>query len=286
MSSADPTVGAASGPGTASASAPIAWGRVVAVGLVAGLTSGLFGVGGGIIIVPALMAVAHFAPKLATGTSLTAIVPISISGAIGYTMADEIDWGAAGLIALGALAGALAGTSVLRRIEPTTLQKLFAVALLVTAARMVFEEGDGSRGSASLTVGGIAALLLLGLASGVLAGLLGVGGGIVMVPALVLLLALPQPVAKGTSLVVIIPTALVATLRNMRAGDADVGLAASAGLTGVLFGFAASLLSLRLDPVLSAVLFGALLMAMAIRLLLSARGKPLPGDRPTEARTR
>jgi uncharacterized membrane protein YfcA len=78
----------------------------------------------------------------------------------------------------------------------------------------------------------------------------------------------------------------VGTVRNLRGGDADLGLAASAGLTGVLFGFAASLLSLRLDPVLSAVLFGVLLVAMAIRLLLSARGKPLPGDRAGEARSR
>jgi uncharacterized membrane protein YfcA len=99
-----------------------------------------------------------------------------------------------------------------------------------------------------------------------------------MVPALVLLLALSQPVAKGTSLAVIIPTAVVPTLRNVRAGDADLGLAASAGLTGVLFGFAASLVSVRLDPVLSAMLFGVLLLAMSVRLLLSVRGRPVPGD--------
>jgi uncharacterized membrane protein YfcA len=71
----------------------------------------------------------------------------------------------------------------------------------------------------------------------------------------------------------------VGTLRNLRRGDVDVLVAVTVGAAGVVTSFLASVLSVRLDPVLSAVLFGALLVAMAVRLLLAARGRPVPGDR-------
>jgi uncharacterized protein len=176
-----------------------------------------------------------------------------------------------------AAAGTFAGTHFLRRLPDRALRVIFALFMVAAAISLPFE-ATGTAQHGDLTVVSVVVLAAVGVVAGVLAGLLGVGGGIVMVPALVLLLTLSQPVAKGTSLAVIIPTAVVPTIRNVRAGDADLGLAASAGLTGVLFGFAASLVSVRLDPVLSAVLFAVLLLAMAVRLLLSARGRPLPGD--------
>jgi uncharacterized membrane protein YfcA len=255
------------------------------VGALAGALSGLFGVGGGIVIVPGLVLLGSLAQRRAHATSLAAIVPIAVAGAAGYALEGAMDLPAAALLVAGAAAGTFAGTHFLRRLPDRALKVVFAL-FMVAAAISLPLEATRSGQPAELTLIAAGVLVGVGVVAGVLAGLLGVGGGIVMVPALVLLLALPQPVAKGTSLVVIIPTALVATIRNVRAGDADLGLAAAAGMTGVLFGFAASLLSVRLDPVLSAVLFGALLVAMAIRLLLSARGKPLPGDRTTEARTR
>jgi hypothetical protein len=78
---------------------------------------------------------------------------------------------------------------------------------------------------------------------------------------------------------VIIPTALVGTIRNLRHGDVDLRTAAVVGITGVATSFPASILSVRMDPILSAVLFGALLVAMSLRLLLAAKGRPVPGER-------
>src|SRR5690606_39977127 len=80
-------------------------GRIVAVGVIAGFTSGLFGVGGGIIIVPALVLFAGFQQKIATGTSLTAIVPIAVSGIVGYAVDGEVDFAAAACVAAGAVIG-------------------------------------------------------------------------------------------------------------------------------------------------------------------------------------
>ena len=248
------------------------------VGGLAGALSGLFGVGGGIVIVPGLVLLMDMEQRRAHATSLAAIVPIAVAGAAGYAWEGAVDWPAVALLVVGAAAGTYAGTRFLRRLPERALKVIFA-GFLVAAAITLPIEVSAAAGSADVTVVTGALLLAVGIVAGILAGLLGVGGGIVMVPALVLLLSVSQPVAKGTSLVVIIPTALFGTARNVRERDVDLGVAAAAGLTGVLFGFAASLVSVRLDPLLSGVLFGLLLAAVSLRLLLSARGRPLPGDR-------
>jgi uncharacterized protein len=219
------------------------------------------------------------AQRRAHATSLAAIVPIAVAGAAGYAVEGAVHWVAAVILILGGAVGAVAGTHFLRRLPERALRVLFAVFLLLAAAALPFEVTAAREGGAVDLVSG-ALLLAVGLVAGAMAGLLGVGGGIVMVPGLVLLASVPQAVAKGTSLVVIIPTALVGTVRNARRGDVDGRVAAVVGLIGVVTSFLASLLAIRMDPVLSAVLFGALLVIMAVRLLLAARGRPVPGERP------
>jgi uncharacterized membrane protein YfcA len=249
---------------------------VGAAGLLAGFTSGLFGVGGGIVVVPALALLAGFPHKLATGTSLTAIVPISVAGAAGYATAGELDLAYAAVLAVGALAGAVLGTRWLRTVSGPALQLAFAALMVATAVRLVAGgEGDGA-GRADLTVAAVAGLLVLGLAAGVLAGLLGVGGGIVIVPVLTIAFGLPLVLAKGTSLAVIIPTSLVGTLRNRSSGLTALRPGAAVGLAGVATAVAASRLSLGLDPDLSAALFAGLLVVVAVRLAVTARRDPEP----------
>jgi uncharacterized membrane protein YfcA len=249
----------------------VPWGWVGAAGLLAGFTSGLFGVGGGIVVVPALALLAGFPHKLATGTSLTAIVPISVAGAAGYATAGEVDLPCALVLAVGALAGAVLGTRWLRTVSGPALQLAFAGLMVVTAVRLLAGGEVDGPGRGDLTPGLVAGLLVLGLAAGVLAGLLGVGGGIVIVPVLTLLFGLPLVLAKGTSLAVIVPTALVGTLRNRSAGLTALRPGLVVGLAGVATAVAASRLSLGLDPDLSAALFAALLVAVAVRLARTAR---------------
>lgn len=248
------------------------------IGAAAGVLSGLFGVGGGIVIVPGLVLLGRMEQRRAHATSLAAIVPIALAGVVGYALDDAVDWAAAGLLTAGAIAGTVAGTRFLRRVPERGLRIIFALFLLISAAFLPFE-ATSTKPLGELDLLAAAALVGVGLLAGGLAGLLGVGGGIVMVPALVLVLAEPQVIAKGTSLAVIVPTAAAGTISNLRAGLADVRTAAAVGLAGVVAAYAASLLALRLDPLLSAVLFALLLVAMAIRLLLAARGKPVPGER-------
>jgi uncharacterized protein len=248
------------------------------VGVAAGALSGLFGVGGGILIVPGLVLLLGMGQRRAHATSLAAIVPIAVAGAAGYAVEGAVDWPAAGLLTVGSAAGAILGTQALSRVPERALRVIFAAFLLLAAAALPFEaSGGGSEGSIDLWAGAL--LVLVGTVAGAMAGLLGVGGGIVMVPGLVLLASLSQAVAKGTSLLVIIPTALVGTVSNLRHGQVDKRVALVAGASGVASSFVASMLSVRLDPLLSSVLFGILLVAVAVRLLLSARGHPVPGER-------
>jgi uncharacterized protein len=241
------------------------WGRIVAVGVIAGFTSGLFGVGGGIIIVPALVMVARFPHKLATGTSLGAIVPISVAGIVGYATAGEVDWAAAACVSVGAVAGAVAGTRWLLRISTPVLQLGFATAMVLTAAKMFVDDGSGA-GRSDLTLGMALALVALGLASGILAGLLGVGGGIIIVPVLTLVFGLPHVLAKGTSLAVILPTAVIGTARNRQSRLTALRPAAVVGLAGIGSAYVASRLSIGLDPGLSQALFAGLVAVAAVRL--------------------
>ena len=251
----------------------------VAIGGAAGALSGLFGVGGGILIVPGLVLLLAMPQRRAHATSLAAIVPIAAAGAAGYAIAGAVDWIPAALLTAGGAVGALAGTHALRRIPERGLRIIFAAFLLAAAASLPFEVSAGEAPIQLDPVTG-AMLVALGAVAGAMAGLLGVGGGIVMVPGLVLLASASQAVAQGTSLAVIIPTALVATIGNVRHGDVDLRTAAVVGAAGVVTSFLASLFSVRMDPVVAAVLFGALLLLMAGRLLLAARGRPVPGERP------
>lgn len=239
------------------------------MGLAAGFLAGLFGVGGGILIVPGLVFLG-MRQRRAHGTSLAAIVPIAASGIAGFWIEGSVDWPAAGFLAAGSAAGALAGTTVLQRLEGRGLRLLFAGLLLVTAARLLIETPSRS-GRGDLDPLMLAGLLALGVFGGVVAGLFGVGGGVVTVPALVILFSVPDPVAKGTSLVVILPTALVGTWRNVRYRNVDLRVAAATGISGVASAFLASQLAIRLDPRLSAILFGALLVVVAARLLVVER---------------
>lgn len=236
-----------------------------AVGVAAGFLSGVFGVGGGILIVPGLVLALHMEQRLAHGTSLAAVLPISLASLVTYGTQGNVDWAVALVLALGAVVGAVIGTRLLHVIPERALGFGFAVLLVVTAVRLYME--TDAAGQRDLTVGVATALVALGLLSGVLAGLLGVGGGIVLVPAMVVLFAVPPVMAKGTSLAVIVPTAIIGTWRNRTRGNVDLWAAAVVGLAGVVSAVAGASVSDRLPDDVSNGLFALLLVVVAVRMV-------------------
>jgi uncharacterized protein len=109
----------------------------LAIGLAAGLLSGLFGIGGGIIIVPALLLIGKMQPNTATGTSLGALLlPVGALGAWQYYKDGHLDVRASLLIALGIFIGAYLGALLMRDLNPMMAKRAFAVFLVVVAGRI------------------------------------------------------------------------------------------------------------------------------------------------------
>lgn len=110
--------------------------RLVLIGLVAGVFGALFGVGGGIIIVPLLILLAAYPERSAMATSLAAIGLIAAEGSIFFGLHGDIEPGYAALVGIPATVGVLAGTSLQQRIETRTLTLAFAGVLVAIAVRL------------------------------------------------------------------------------------------------------------------------------------------------------
>lgn len=249
---------------------------IVLVGVAAGFLSGLFGVGGGILIVPGLVLVAKMDQRIAHGTSLAAVLPISASSLLSYWAHDHVDWRVGACLAVGALAGAVLGTRLLNVLPHRALAIGFAGLLVATAVRLFLPLASEPTRDV-LSVSHIAALVAIGVATGILAGLLGVGGGVVMVPAMMMLLYMPSAMAKGTSVAVIIPTSIMGTFRNRSKKNVDLRAAGILGLGGILSATAGGWISARMSDTVSNVLFATLLIIVAVRLLLQIRADDKAG---------
>jgi uncharacterized membrane protein YfcA len=111
---------------------------LVAIGAGAGLLSGLFGVGGGLLMVPALVLLVGLAQHRAHATSLAAIVPIAVVGALVFGRADSVNVVAAVVLAAGSLLGVQVGTRVMARLSGERLALAFAGFVIVVALAMLF----------------------------------------------------------------------------------------------------------------------------------------------------
>jgi uncharacterized protein len=116
----------------------------LAIGLTAGVLSGLFGIGGGILIIPSLVFFAQFHTKLAIGTSLGAmLLPVGLLGAYAYYQDGNLNIKASLLIGLGLFLGAFLGAKLAQSLSGTTLQRMFAVFIVLMAIRLWIVAGRG-----------------------------------------------------------------------------------------------------------------------------------------------
>lgn len=249
------------------------------VGAAAGLLGGLFGVGGGLIIVPGLVSLAKMERRLAHGTSLAATLPIAAASLLTYLSHGNVDWAVAFFLAIGAIAGAIVGTQLLRVIPKNLLVIVFVITVLATATRLLL--GSDTSGRVDLTIPMALLLVVIGFITGTLAGLLGIGGGVIMVPAQVVVLDMVTVIAKGTSVAVIVPTAIMGTIRNRKHANVDIRVAAVVGGFGVVTAVIGGTISDRLSDGVANAMFAALLVFVAITQLLSLRSLPtVPAPEP------
>jgi len=245
----------------------------IGTGLLAGLLSGLFGVGGGTVIVPLLVMFLTFNQRLAAGTSLAAIVPTATVGVVSYALNGSVDWLAAILLAAGAIVGTQIGTWLLPRISQTALRWTFVafVAVVIVSLFIVIPSRDSE---IDLTVWSGIALVVVGVLTGILSGLIGVGGGVVVVPVLILLFGASDLVAKGTSLLFMIPAAISGTIGNLRRKNVDLVAAAIVGVAACTTTAVGAWLATLISPLLGNILFAAFLVFIGTQMAIKAvRGR-------------
>jgi uncharacterized protein len=243
---------------------PLAVWKLVAIGVAAGVIGGGLGVGGGIVLVP-LLVVAGMKRHRAHATSLAAIVLIAAAGAISFGASGEFDLTAGVTIGIGGIVGSTIGASVMNRVSARALTIVFAVVLMVAGVRLIVTADPLPGADDFSSVAQVVISLMIGLVAGFVSGLSGVGGGVVIVPSSVLLLALDQHAAQGTSLLAIVFTALAGTIVNFRNKRVRLRDGLAAGMGGVVGALIGSQVALRIDGRALAVIFGLLVLFVAVR---------------------
>lgn len=258
---------------------PAAGARDIGVGAGAGVVSGLFGVGGGLVLVPYLVLARGWGQKQAQATSLVMVAMAATAGLVQYAIAGQVVWAAGAAVLVGGLVGALVGSALVARLHAWILQVAFAVVLLAAAVRMVTSSTADAGGSPpDLDPAVIAAYVASGLGMGILSALFGIGGGILLVPLLVTAFGYDVRLAAGTSLAVMGLIALVGALRQSRQGMTDWRAGALLGLGGVVGGVVGAALAQWLPLAVLTWLFAALLAFTAARLARTGwRARPSAG---------
>lgn len=230
--------------------------------------------GGGFLIVPLQVFWARTTQRQASGTSLTAILPIALVGAAVYYFGNrkpQIDLTVALFLVVGSVIGAYIGAHVSRRVPEHGLKIVVALLLLVVGVKEVNDAVMGASASITghtatrLEIWHYALISAAGLAIGFLSGLTGVGGGVFLVPTMVIGFGLTQRIAQGTSLVAILPTAVVGAVAHRRHGNGDLRAAAQIASAGVPAALAGAALALWLPERVLLGLFGLFLLFAAYR---------------------
>jgi len=252
------------------------------LGITAGILSGMFGIGGGVVIVPVLTQLFGFELPAATGTSLAVLIwPVSFFAVRAYYRARLLQTRAAALIALGLIGGSLLGAEVALSLPVTTLQAIYGIFLLYVAWRFIephklwaayrhhaLSAAPPGKEMLDMTHKIAMSLFLLGILAGIASGLFGIGGGLVIVPVLVELFHYDQKRAVGTSLAALLPpVALLAVMSYYEEGQIHPLTALFIGL-GLIFGaFLGGKIALGLPSSTIKRWYGVFLLAVSMRFI-------------------
>lgn len=241
---------------------------LVAVGVIVGLLSGMFGIGGGTVIVPALVWLG-LSQRNAAATSTLAIVPTSISGVISYATGGHVDWIAALLLFCGMFVGGQIGSWLLSRLPELALRWIFVAFLVFVVVNQAgFVPSRSQRIVMTVTTG--ICLALLGVVIGTLAGLLGIGGGALAVPALSMLFGASDLIARGTSLLAMFPNSITTSAANLKRRLAHVRTALIIGVTAAVTAPLGTWIAGAVSPRAGSIMFACYLCVLLIRSVFVA----------------
>ncbi|MGY4567126.1 sulfite exporter TauE/SafE family protein [Bradyrhizobium sp. USDA 3256] len=247
----------------------------LASGSLVGFSLGLVGGGGSILAVPLLVYVVGVSdPHVAIGTSAIAVAANAAANLVNHARAGNVKWRCASVFAFAGVAGAFLGSTVGKIVEGQKLLALFAIVMMVVGALMLKGRSGAGEPSVRLNRGNLPKVLALGLVTGALSGFFGIGGGFLIVPALIAATDMPILFAVGSSLVAVTAFGLTTAANYALSGLVDWYLAAlfvSGGVLGGLFG-ARSANSLAARKGALNTVFAALIFAVAIYMLVRNLG--------------
>ena len=241
---------------------------LIVVGMLVGVLSGTFGIGGGTVIVPALVWLG-LSQRNAAATSMLAIVPTAISGVVSYAAGGNVDWLAAALLFCGMFVGGQVGSWLLSRLPELALRWIFVAFLVFVVINQVsFVPSRDHQIAMSVTTG--IGLALLGVVIGTLAGLLGIGGGALAVPSLSMLFGASDLVARGTSLLAMFPNSITTSAANLKRRLAHVKTALIIGVTAAVTAPLGTWIAGEVSPRVGAIMFACYLCVLLVRSVFVA----------------
>lgn len=239
--------------------------------LVIGISLGLLGSGGSILTTPILVFILQRPEKEAIAESLAIVGAIALAGAIRYALLRQIQWRSVLLFGLPGMVGAGIGGCGSYYLDGTTQLLIFGGIMVIVAILMLF--GPSSFDQLTPVYQPFWLIILEGFLLGCLTGLIGIGGGFLIVPALVILRRLSMSFAIGTSLVIIVMNSLTGFLEQLFALNAlqlhvDWRVIMIISIAGVIGSFAGSSIGKRLSQIYLRKIFGMNTLAMGIYILV------------------
>ena len=241
------------------------------IGLCAGIFGGLIGIGGGLIMIPLMVALLKISQHQAHGTSLVALIFTGISGAVIYGLNNSLDIPAATALAVTAVFTARLGARYAHSLKEWKLKKAFGIFLFFCALFLFCKPylSDVIIVSAS-PAAKITVFLVAGAATGFLSGMMGVGGGTIMVPVMVLLTGFSQHLAQGTSLLVMIPTGAMGAFTHWRMGNVNLKILYGL-IAGILIGtYCGGYLAQLTDENILRLIFTTIMILLGVRYISTA----------------
>jgi uncharacterized membrane protein YfcA len=220
-------------------------------------------------MVPLLLWWTTMNQRQANATSLLAITPAAIIGAVSYGIGGVFAWLPAVFVAVGSITGAQLGAWILKRIPLVPLRWSFIAFVLVSGA-MLFVTVPNRDALFELNAATGALLIVLGVLMGIAAGLFGIGGGVVVIPALMLFLGQSDLVAKSVSLLAMAPGSISGSISHLRYQTASLRDGAWVSVGAVITAPMGALVAFTLSAQAAAVLFGALTVVVASSLIFQA----------------
>jgi uncharacterized membrane protein YfcA len=237
----------------------------ILIGLLAGAFGGLAGLGGGVVMIPLMVRFFGFNQHQAHGTSLAALMFSGLTGAATYSLKGNVDPLAAGVLAATAILTARLGALFANSLPEWKLKMSFGIFVICVSVLLLMKPFYAQPAHHLQGWVWVVILLLSGTAAGFIAGLMGVGGGAIMTPAMVLFLGFSQYLAQGSSLLAMVPAAAVGGYTHWRLGNV-VKEVVPGLIVGIIIGtFAGGTLAQWLSQATLRVIFAVVLIWLGLR---------------------